>query len=199
MKLLENTIRTSFTKIRIRNKFNNKDETYKKIQERKEVVKKLRRAQSASEQHRLEDQFKAIEKEISEEYHKKQIKKVQENLDAITDSDGKVNTAGAWRLRRKLYPKPLEQLTAKLDTEGNMVTNPVTIKDIYIYIYLEAFVERLRHREMVPELYNLKVLREQLFQERLELAKRNKSPAWTMDNLDDVLKKLKKGKACRMG
>ena len=41
----------------------------------------------------------------------------------------------------------------------------------------------------------MKILREQLFFQRLQKAKENKSPAWTMEQLDRVLEKLKKGKA----
>ena len=83
------------------------------MQERKEIIKKLRNAQSVSEQHKLDDQLQDAEKSISEDFQQKQIQKVQEHLDAITESEGKVNTSGAWKLRRKLCPKPLEQLTAK--------------------------------------------------------------------------------------
>ena len=161
------------------------------MQERKEIMKKIHNTQSVAEQYRLEDKLQNIEKSISDEFQQKQAQKVQEHLDAITDSEGKVNTSGAWKLRRKLCPKPLEQLTAKYDKAGNLVSNPEAIKDIY----LEAYVDRLKHREISQELSELKVLREQLFQERLEIAKEKKSPPWTMDKLDDVLKKLKKGKA----
>ena len=192
MKLLQNTIKKSFTKIRIRNKpCNDKNNIQQKMKERQEILKKVRNAKTAIERFQLEDQVIDIEKSISDEHKQKQMEKVQEHLDAMTDPDGRVNSSGVWRLRRKLCPKPTEQLIAKLDKEGNMVTNPLTIKDIY----LEAYVDRLKHRDIIPELENLKILREQLFKERLAQSKLNKSPPWTMDNLDAVLLKLKKRKA----
>ena len=190
MKLLQNSIRSSFTKIRIRENYK-KDEMQEKMKLRKDFLKKIHNSNSAKERFELEDKIRDLEKEISEEHKEKQIQKIHEQLDAISDSDGRVNTSGAWKLRRKLCPKPLEQLTAKMDKEGNLVTNPSTIKDIY----LEAYEDRLKHRQIIPELEHHKVLREQLFFERLAQAKTNKSSPWTMDQLDNVLKKLKKGKA----
>ena len=190
MKLLQNSIKQTFTKIRIRKNYK-KDETQEKIELRRHILKKIHNTNSAAERFELEDRVKAIEEEISEEHKLKQIQKIQEQINSISDADGRVNTSGVWKLRRKLCPKPLEQLTAKKDKEGNLVTDPATIKKIY----LEAYEDRLKHRDIIPELEHYKILREQLFFERLSQAKSNKSPPWTMDQLDNVLKKLKKGKA----
>ena len=58
MKLLDNTIRTTFTKIRIRSNYNNKDDIFKKMQERKLAMKNLHNAQTVTEKHELEDKIK---------------------------------------------------------------------------------------------------------------------------------------------
>jgi exonuclease III len=191
LKELNNTIHTCFKKIRIRQNHSPRNETLTKIEERKNLLKKLPNIKSPTERHETEDQISKIEDEISDEYRKQQLKKVEDHLNTITDKNGKVNTAGAWKLRRKVCPKPLEQLSAKKDKTGELVTHPEKIKDIY----LEAYIDRLKHREILPELEQLKALREQLFQKRLEEAKKNKSPPWKMEDLDKVLKKLKSGKA----
>ena len=148
-------------------------------------------ARTVTELHSLEDKLDEVEKTISEECHLKQAEKNTNHLKSITDPDGKVNSNGVWRLRRKVCPNPLEQLTAKKDKEGNITTNPETIKEIY----LEAYVDRLKHREMDPKLEDLKTLRERLFEQRLSAAKKVKSPPWTMEELEKVLSKLKNGKA----
>ena len=63
MKLLQNTIKKSFTKIRIRNKpYNDKNNIQKKMKERQEILKKVRNAKSAIERFQLEDQVIEIEK-----------------------------------------------------------------------------------------------------------------------------------------
>ena len=192
MKTLWNTIRCCFKKIRIRDgKYTGKNENLKKIEERKLLLQKLQITTKPAERHTIEDQISKIEEEITDEYKDQQIKKIEEQLQIITDADGKVNTAGAWKLRRKICPKPIEQLSAKKDKEGNLVTNPEKIKDIY----LEAYEDRLKHREIIPKLKEHKKLREELFQKRLETTKQKKSPPWTMVELEKVLAKLKRKKA----
>ena len=190
IKLLLKSIRSSFKKIRIKSQPNQKDPIQEKMEQRKQIRKKMNSCKP-SERHMLEDKVQELEDQISEEAKQKQFKKVQEHLDMITDKDGRVNTAGAWKLRRKILNKPPEQLTSKKNKEGDSITDPEQIKDIY----LEAYKDRLAHREIDPELQNYKNLREELFDQRLEQAKRNKSPPWTMEELETVLCKLKKDKA----
>ena len=191
MKMLQKTIRTCFKKIRIKENYKGKSETCKKIEKRKELLKKIQNTRSVAELYNLEDEVNMIESEISEEHRNKELKKLEEHLSAITDPEGRVNISGAWKLRRKMCPKPVEQVTAKKDSKGNIVTDPEVLKQIY----LEAYCDRLKHREILPHLQNLKTLREQLFQIRLQKAKENRSPPWTMEQLERVLKKLKKRKA----
>ena len=191
MNELQKMIRTTFKKIRIRKCYRAKSETQQKVEKRKELLKKIQNTRSATVLYQLEDELSIIEEEISDDYRHKQMEKLEDHLNAITGPDGKVNVAGAWKLRRKVCPRPLEQLTSKMDKEGNIVTNPERLKQIYI----EAYTERLQHREILPHLQEYKTLREEAFQYRLMAAKENKSPPWTMDQLENVLKKLKKGKA----
>ena len=191
IKMLKKTISTCFKKIRIRDNYSQKNETQRKIEERKTLLKEVLRISSPEERFKKEDQINLIEQEISQDYKDQQLRKVTEQLKTITGADGKVNIAGAWKLRRKVCPKPAEQLSAKRDENGTLVTNPDKIKDIY----LKAYSDRLQHRKILPELMNLKQLREDLFQQRLEESKKNKSPAWTVSQLDRVLNKLKPKKA----
>ena len=190
LKTLQKSICTSFKKIRIRHNHTQKGSMHEKLEERKQILKKMNSC-SPAERHKLENEVEVLENELSEEYKSKQIEKLREHLNIITDNDGRVSTAGAWKLRRKILRKPPEQLTSKMDKNGDLVTNPEKIKKIY----LEAYTDRLKHREMLPELQNLQIIREQLFQQRLEQAKLNKSPPWTMDQLEAALSKLKNGKA----
>ena len=188
--LIQKTIRSSFKKIRINNNKPPKDSMREGMEKRKQLLKKMNTCNPA-ERHKLEDEVLDIENQISEGHRSKQVKKLEEHISIITDKEGRVNTAGAWKLRRKIFPKPPEQLTSKKNKEGDLVTNPDKIKDIY----LEAYTDRLKHREIIPELQNLRDIRERLFQTRLEQAKQNKSPPWTMDQLEAVLSKLKSNKA----
>ena len=96
-----------------------------------------------------------------------------------------------WQLRKKLFPKSRDPPTAMLDPDGNLVT----CENIVEEITLDAYKNRLKNRPMKDSLSNLKTLKENLCNLRLELAKRNKSPDWTMEQLETVLDYLKKNKS----
>ena len=100
-------------------------------------------------------------------------------------------TLGCGGYEKRYFLNHLNNSQGKKDKEGDLITNPEKLKEIY----LDAYTERLKHRVMVPELLKLKTLREELFQQRLQLAKKNRSPDWTMEDLDKVLVRLKDEKA----
>ena len=52
---------------------------------------------------------------------------------------------------------------------------------------LEVFKERLTSREMKKELTDMKKDKEDLCKRRLKLAAANKTPPWTMEQLDVIL------------
>ena len=120
MKLLQGAIRRSFKKIRIRRN-NKKSEIHEKMKLRKDLLKRIQNTNRTSERFELEDKVKDIEEEISNEYRQKQVQKIQEQLSTISNTNGSVSTSGVWKLRKKLCPKPMEQLTAKMDKECNLV------------------------------------------------------------------------------
>ena len=115
MKLLQKTISRSFKKIRIRPNHNSSNAIQNKMKERMELQKKIRNAQTAKEKHKLEDDLTLIEHSLTEEQKLKQKSRVEQHLGEITDTEGRVNTGGVWRLRRKICPKPQDQLSAKKD------------------------------------------------------------------------------------
>ena len=75
-----------------------------------------------------------------------------------------------------------------LDKHGVLQTDPDSIKQIT----LDAYKYRLRNREMKPELKELQQLKENLFRKRMNMSKNNKTPDWTLDELNLVLNHLKK-------
>ena len=96
-----------------------------------------------------------------------------------------------WKLRNKLHPaKQIDPPMAKHDKEGNLVTAPPLIRKLY----LDTYTERLRHREIKQEFTEVFNLKTELWNRRLEMLKLNKSPKWNMDDLNQVLRKLKNNK-----
>ena len=63
-------------------------------------------------------------------------------------------------------------------------------------MYLQTFKYRLRHRPIQPGFENILNYQKELFDLRLELAKEDKTDPWVMEDLNDAIKSLKRGK-CR--
>ena len=95
-----------------------------------------------------------------------------------------------WKLKQKIIPKRNEVPTAKKNTNGQLVTNPKELKELYF----QTYKERLSHRSIRPGLEFLEFLKGLLFQLRLFLSKKNQSNPWTKDEFLEVLKSLKGGK-----
>ena len=107
--------------------------------------------------------------------------------------DGGLNHQGVWKNKRKLFPKIKPNLpVGKKNLKKQLITNSEELKELY----LNTFKHRLRHRPAQPGWEEFVDLQEELFKLRLEMAKNNKSPQWTMNDLDEALKSLKEGK-CR--
>ena len=80
---------------------------------------------------------------------------------------------------------------AKHDKEGNIITAPEGIKNLYI----DTYKERLRNRIMKPELMDLFFLKSELWAYRNIELKEKVSKSWTQEDLNVVLKSLKNNKS----
>ena len=69
-----------------------------------------------------------------------------------------------------------------------LVTSPTVIENLA----LETYKKRLANRPIKDNLKEILEQKEKLCTLRLEIAKKNKTAPWTMDDLDVVLKYLKK-------
>ena len=55
-------------------------------------------------------------------------------------------------IEEKILPRIVENPTAKIDKEGNMITNPLKLKNVYIDYYKDL----LNHKDILPNLKNYK-------------------------------------------
>ena len=76
---------------------------------------------------------------------------------------------------------------AKRDKEGNLVISSTQLK----ILHMQEYKDRLRHRRMGDEYINIMVMKESLWNRRLQRLKRIKSSPWTMKELDRALMSLK--------
>ena len=140
----------------------------------------------------LEAQLQDVELTISKMCSKENRDKVIENFKEFGQSQGSVNANGMWNVKKKIFPKnnPTKP-TGKKNSQGQIITSPDGLKDLY----LETYIQRLRHRPIREDLKEIKELKDSLFYSRLELSKRTKSKSWKMEDLDKVLHSLKTTKA----
>ena len=118
--------------------------------------------------------------------------KIVENFVQNLKCNGKFSQTGMWKLRKRLHPsKNLDPPMAKMDKKGNLITSPNLIKKLYV----DTYVDRLRHREIKPELVDLYHMKNDLWKRRQEILRLKKSPDWTIDDLNKVLKALKNNKS----
>ena len=103
-----------------------------------------------------------------------------------------VSVKEMWNLKKRLWPKLKESVpTGKINHLGKLVTSPEEIKNLLH----KEFNERLRPRSMNPYLKHIEELKIKTFELKLGEAKKKKSPDWTMNDLDKVLKDINRNKS----
>ena len=79
-----------------------------------------------------------------------------------------------------------------IDPEGNIHTSQEAIERLALLTYKT----RLENRPMRKELLEIQKTKEDLCKVRLQAAQKNKTALWTLQQLEVVLKYLKKNKSC---
>ena len=97
-----------------------------------------------------------------------------------------------WKIKQKVCPKNnVSYPTAKVNQNGELVSNKTELKSLYV----DTYKERLKHRIIRSDYTKLKELKEELFSYRIKLAKFRKTESWTSGDLLKVTKHLKNNKA----
>ena len=146
----------------------------------------------STHQEDLEENLRVLEEKIVREVAEDNRNRVINNFENLSITDGSTNINGMWKLKKKVFPKHQPSLpSAKKDSKGNLISSHEELKDLY----LSTYKNRLRHRPIVPEMEELKKLKETLCSKRLEMASLRKSNPWTEKDLNRVLSKLKNNKS----
>ena len=132
-----------------------------------------------------------MEEELEKLCAKDNAEKVKEELEGIENEDGGIHPGKLWALRKKLFPKSRDPPTAMINEEGDLVTSLEEIENLS----LKTYKNRLRSRQMVPDLNYLRADKELLCDLKLECARKNTTKSWTMKELEIVLSSLKKNKS----
>ena len=140
---------------------------------------------------KLDPQSKQETIELEEKLANEYLKKVEDAAKEIECDEGGVSTKSLWDLKKKLCPQVRDPPTAMVDDKGNLVKSDERIKELAI----KTFQKRLENRPMKEELKHIKEGKEKLALKLMDVAKKNKTPPWTMNNLMTVLRQLKKNKS----
>ena len=84
-----------------------------------------------------------------------------------------------------------EPPTAMLDDKGNLITTSAALDKLVLDLYRE----RLKSHQIKESLKLHEIQREELCKKRLEEAQKNKTPDWTLEDLELVLQQLKNNKS----
>ena len=191
--IFDNIIKKCFRKIRIKPK-KIETENEKLLIERLELKRqaKVSNIDDVVKQN-LEEKIEKIENDIGEHVGKENYMAIAETIKELGYDN--VNGTGrrkVWKILKKKFPKKSHVVpVGKKDSKGKIVTNHEQLK----HLYLKTYRQRMRSRPMKDKLENLKELKNNLFDLRLELSKENKTRPWKMIHLETVLKGLKKDKS----
>ena len=120
-----------------------------------------------------------IENEVTEEYQKHMIETLRE-LSSEDNGPNGDRRKKMWKLLNKYYPKIETAVpVGKKDGKGNIITNHVGLKRLY----LQTYVNRLRNRPINPDFEEIKKIKMELFNLRFELSKSQKSQPRTFQDV----------------
>ena len=193
LKTFNDIIRKCFKKIRISSSNNSKDldQLFAKKEEIRQKVIEAESSDDLEELINLETAYESIVDEIAQNCSERNKDIVKEYMDKENENEPH-NQLKTWRLKKRLAPKNIpEPPSAKMNHEGQLVTDKAELEKLY----LKTYIERLKPNPIPEELEEISDLRSFLFNLRLDICGENVSPDWKMDDLENVLKKLKNNKA----
>ena len=104
---------------------------------------------------------------------------ISKHIEEVSDANNKLNITQMWKLRKKLCSKSQEKPSAKFNDKGVLVREKNQLKELYKNTYMK----RLSHREMKPGNETIFYLKNYLFDLRMKVTSKIKSPDSTAEKL----------------
>ena len=180
----------AFKKIRITKK-KKQSEVQMKMKLKSDLKRDLKKNPCKIAKLIISNKIKQLDDDLSEQFSAENATKIKTQVEKLSKSNGEMSRIGAWEVKKNICPRPQDPPMAKKDSKGNLITVPMNIKKLY----LECFEDRLRNREMLPWLQDLREVKEDLWNRRFELLSQIETPDWDVKQLTKVLKSLKRNKA----
>ena len=94
------------------------DHVQRQLSTRRKLKSDINGAKTSKEKHELEDQLQKLEERISEDCNDKHFDTIQQQIQSITNINGTTDNGKVWKLRKKIFPKPVEHLAGKKDKKA---------------------------------------------------------------------------------
>ena len=104
---------------------------------------------------------------------------------------GVIDKQSFWKMKKLIAPRSKEIPCSLLDKHDNLLTDPETIRNEY----LSEFKHRLRARDIKTELKWYESFQNDICYLRVDAAKSNNSPEFSILELKQVIRELKTGKS----
>ena len=123
-----------------------------------------------------------VERELADLYAEDYYNTIFKETNQMDSDEGGVSIGNKlWKLKKQIFQKVSEPPTAMLDPKsGNLLTSQKSIEKASI----EVYKDRLRNRQIKPNLQHIKNDKEILSQKILNIATKNFTPDWTIENLE---------------
>ena len=139
----------------------------------------------------MENKINEIDQNISQLTSERNLKIVREAVKIMENKEGGFSQGGMWKLRNSLVSKCIETPMAKRDWQGNLITD----RNMLRQLYLNTYKERLKNQDIKPELRDLYEMKMELWKLRLAESQNKKTNEWEINDLNHVLKSLKRNKS----
>ena len=189
-KSLNGILHQCFRKVRV-GKLKEKPEIQYLLDEKLKIQLALDSSSNENFQAEAQEKIYEIEEKISEMCAARNCEIVKELTKTLGAPNGNFSQLGMWKLKNQLVPKEIDPPMAKKDKLGNLITSPEALKNLY----LETYVERLRHREMRSNLTSNYLQKIELWERRFDYLKKEVTKDWSEKELLSALKSLKNNKS----
>ena len=126
--------------------------------------------------------------DIEAEETRNQILKI---LKFLSENPEKIQMSKMWKLLKNIWPKHNTQANAKRNHMGKIISNPKALK----MLLMREYKERLRKRPVKEDMKHLMTTKKMILKMKMKIASCNKTPDWTLIDLDKALAKLKNNKS----
>ena len=180
IKKVNGSIALNFKKVRINKNRVEKNDT---------LYDKMRQLKDKTDQDSMEELNKV--KEAIAEQQNSNLNKLKEELSKVKHPEGKIDAKQLWKLKKRLCPKLVAAPSAMKDASGNFIRSAKALQERA----LDVYSKRLKGNIIKSHLKELEEDVNTLFEIRVQLSKSNKAVPWTIEDLKEALKHLKKDKA----